>query len=309
MSYYQKLDKTSTTTSQDLYQLKDKQRVYNQPDHQIIETKENLLNSLFQYFDKFRSAKLQRLIIFFTFIITLFCLLLCLAKLCKQIKLVKSRHRKYGYFFHARYELTFYTWLISSKASLKNIKYLYEMSHQKIEKIYSKLLIRSVELTKEQQRPSQDKLDIGHDNKVFNNSEENLDNHEITFKITPENDGEPDIVIVQSWSKKSLKRLQNYLENKRTNSFKYIRVKTEAKVLSQETKCDKEVRGNLILKLIRKWLMTKNSDEGDKGTTTSSSSEDLLGTHFDLPTVLITDTTQMYTNVIDMDTFKPELNS
>jgi hypothetical protein len=196
------------------------------------------------------------------------------------------------------------------------------MADRTIRKIYGKISIKKVDISKEMD----EKLtlrDTGHENEVFLDSEDLLDSHEITFKVTEWGDKEgtnaknrdiaeePEILAKQSWSRKSLKRLHDFLTDKRINSFKYLKVKDDA----YEKYENLTIRTDMILKSIRKSLRRLSGKLESDSENTGNTEDDItvIGSlnddlhHFKLPIVLITDTSSMNTKVIDMENFNPEL--
>jgi len=152
--------------------------------------------------------------------------------------------------------------------------------------------------------------DVGHHNQVFSNTEDYLDVDEKIHKVIHLNDhkinkskeysvaGKAMIPILNSLSNKANKRLHNLREDKRINSFKYLKLKDGTNGKNKNF----TNRTQRALKSIR-CFMSKFKVKSDLTEECKKKFN-----HSNLPLVLITDTAVMHTEVIDMKNFNPELN-
>lgn len=124
---------------------------------------------LIKYIENFGSTRLQRFIILFSFFIVITACIYLFSKIFSGCKVIKYRHKKYGYYLSARYEIAIYNFLVNQFHKLKRITYAFKLLIDKLAKIISD---QSAKKRKSGDIESIQTLlkDIGHENKVNLNS-------------------------------------------------------------------------------------------------------------------------------------------
>jgi len=256
----------------------------------------------------YEMSKLIRLASFLVFFLLVILVIFLLSKLYACLYGAKKRKKRYGYYFNNKLE----TILADFGTKVK----------------YEKLKLE-VKITKNNQSKANTT------NTVFSN-----DTGHINESFDPYNE----LVIIDdiSVSKSSNYELKNKpkktpanfltrcLETKRINSFDYEKFSNENDSESIFDFPTKQTKLNMMEKFFKKNIINRetsmplftisnssSSRSSKSKSSTSSSGIDLSfsnsfsghsvnSTSFELPIILITDTSQMSTSIIDLETFEPE---
>ena len=270
-------------------------------------------------------SRAARCIAFVAFLASFVLLILLLSKLRAQIEAVKRRRTRYGFFFNARYEYMLLSCLDKFKFDFyANWTYLIMLG--------KKLTTAQVKVVTAEATPIEIKpikflcnavdsyavRDVGHENETFDFTEPaNPNKHLLDIE-------EQDLVRFYEKKSKPPHFWQSYLQQKRANSFQYKKLREEEFIRmnrssdalhnvglnKQATKSlsfpilniGQRVRSILAAKLKKPKSLVRleNLRKSAKISHLSTSMS------FQLPTILITDTSKMHTSVINLDTFEPE---
>ena len=266
-------------------------------------------------------SRAARCLAFVAFLASFVLLILLLSKLHAQIEAVKRRRTRYGFFFNARYEYM----LLSC---VDKLKFDFYAHWSYLIMLGKKLTTAQVKVTAESTTPIELKpikflcntivRDVGHENETFELTEPaNPNKHLLEIE-------EQELVRFYEKKSKPPHFWQSYLQQKRANSFQYKKLRDEEIIrmnrssdalgnvglTKQTTKSlsfpllniGQRVRSMLAAKLKKpkSLIRLENLRKSAKISHLSTSMS------FQLPTILITDTSKMHTSVINLDTFEPE---
>lgn len=136
----------------------------------------------------------------------------------------------------------------------------------------------------------------------------------VTEKLSEKND------LINDRKNVNFNLIQTFFEKRRTNSLKYKRFKNDHTITQCNSNDDFSILKNskpihpnkfrslkhfrssdrIILSPMRKWMKS----QGDLDTQVQSSKASNVSINI-LPTILITDTSKMTTDVLDLETFEP----